>query len=135
MNTQTDITLNKATENEATEVANRYIAIWNEIDDARRRQLIAQTWTEDATYLDPLMRGVGHAEIDAMIQAVQARFVGHRFHLLDRVDAHNNVIRFSWELAPEGGAMLVAGSDVATIGDDGRLQAVIGFLDHIPAHA
>jgi hypothetical protein len=31
----------------------RYIAIWNETDAKRRQDLIAQTWTEDATYVDP----------------------------------------------------------------------------------
>ena len=40
---------------DATHVIDRYIAIWNETDPARRRDLIARTWSEDASYLDPLM--------------------------------------------------------------------------------
>jgi hypothetical protein len=130
MNAVTETTVSNA-----TALVERYLAIWNERDATRRRALIAQSWTEDASYIDPLMHGDGHAGIDAMIQAVQDRFVGHRFHLLKQADAYGNYIRFSWELAPEGGAMLVGGSDFATVADDGRLQSVVGFLDHVPANA
>src|SRR4051794_10587510 len=38
-----------------TGVVDRYIAIWNETDPARRRDLVGQTWTDDATYVDPLV--------------------------------------------------------------------------------
>jgi hypothetical protein len=119
----------------ANELVERYFAVWNETDAARRRELITQTWTDDASYLDPLMQGEGHAGIDALVQGVQERFKGHHFRQLNNVDAHNNHLRFSWELAPEGGAMLVAGTDFATVAADGRLQTVIGFLDHVPAHS
>lgn len=119
--------------NQANELVNRYFAAWNETDAVRRRQLITKTWADDASYLDPLMGSEGHAGIDAMIQAVQERFVGHQFQQINNIDAHNNHIRFSWELAPAGGPMLIAGTDFAVIADDGRLQQVIGFLDHMPS--
>jgi hypothetical protein len=134
MNTQTNNTL-KPDLNTFAELVNRYIAVWNERDGTHRRRLIAQTWTHDARYLDPLMRGEGHAGIDAMIQAVQERFVGHYFRQLGAVDAHNNNMRFSWELAAEGGAVLAGGTDFAEIAADGRLQTVTGFLDLVPATA
>jgi hypothetical protein len=127
MNTEMNTAMNNA-----NELVNHYFAVWNETDAARRRQLIAQTWTDDASYLDPLMRGDGHAGIDAMVQRVQEHYVGHRFRQLNSVDAHNNHLRFSWELTPEGGPMLAAGTDFAVVADDGRLQTVIGFLDHVP---
>ena len=55
------------------ELVDRYFAAWNETDTARRRALIAQTWADNASYVDPLMTGKGHDGIDAMIGAVQAR--------------------------------------------------------------
>jgi hypothetical protein len=122
----------EAVMNEFNNLVNRYFAVWNETDAERRNALIAQTWTDDASYLDPLMRGDGHAGIDAMVQAVQDRFVGHQFRQLNGVDAHNNHLRFSWELAPVEGPVLVAGTDFAVVAADGRLQTVIGFLDKIP---
>jgi hypothetical protein len=62
-----------------TDVIDRYIATWNETDAERRRALIVRTWTETASYLDPVLQGESQAGIDAMIQGVQARFPGHQF--------------------------------------------------------
>ena len=120
-------------QNDVTTVVERYFAAWNETDAERRCALIAQTWADDASYLDPLMQGQGHAGIDAMIAAVQDRFVGHQFHQIGTVDAHHDRLRFAWELAPEGGPAIVAGTDFGIIAADGRLQTITGFLDQVPA--
>src|SRR5690349_5350503 len=107
----------------------RYFAAWNETDAGRRRDLIAETWAEDAAYLDPLMQGDGHAGIDAMIQGVQTQFPGFRFTQVGQVDAHHDRVRFSWDLGPEGSPSVVSGTDFAVVTGDGRLQTVTGFLD------
>ena len=117
-----------------TDLIDRYIAIWNETDAKRRRDLIARTWTEDSTYLDPLMRGEGHGGIDSMIQGVQAQFPGLLFRRTSEVDAHNDRVRFTWELGPEGGPALAGGVDFGLI-TGGRLQAITGFLDFAPKPA
>jgi hypothetical protein len=117
-----------------TDLVDRYIAIWNETDDKRRRDLIARTWTEDSTYLDPMVRGEGRGGIDAMIRGVQAQFPGLLFHRTSDVDAHNGRVRFAWELGPEGGPALAGGVDFGVIVGD-RLQAVTGFLDFAPKPA
>lgn len=113
-------------------VVDRSIAIRNETDAARRRDLVAQTWADDATYLDPMMRGEGHAGIDAMIQGFQTRFPGVRFRRTGDVDGHNDRFRFAWELGPEGGAPLAGGVGVGVVRGD-RLRAITGFLDFAPA--
>ena len=122
-------------QNDFAEVVVRYFAAWNETNAERRRALIAQTWADDASYVDPLMEGQGHAGIDAMIAAVQEQFAGHQFRQLGAVDAHHDRLRFSWELAPEGGAIVVGGTDFGLVADDGRLQTITGFLDQVPANA
>ena len=114
-----------------TDLIDRYIAIWNETDDERRRELITLTWTADSTYLDPLMRGEGRNGIDAMIRGVQAQFPGLLFRRTSDVDAHNDHVRFAWELGPEGGAALAGGVDFGVIVGD-RLQTITGFLDFAP---
>jgi hypothetical protein len=112
---------------------NRYIAIWNERDPHRRRELIAQTWTEDATYVDPMLTGSGHEGIDAMIGGAQQQFPGHRFELAGAPDAHHDRVRFTWHLKPDAGDDAVAiGSDFGVVADDGRLRSVTGFLDLVP---
>lgn len=116
-----------------TDLIDRYITSWNEPDAGRRRALIARTFADGASYLDPVMQGEGHDGIDSMIQGVQARFAGHRFSRVGTVDAHHDRIRFSWELAPAGGPTLARGTDFAVLADDARLAAVTGFFDLLPA--
>ncbi|HSV51882.1 MAG TPA: nuclear transport factor 2 family protein [Burkholderiaceae bacterium] len=116
----------------ATQVAQRYLAAWNETGAERRRGLIAEAFAADASYLDPLMQGQGHDGINAMIGAAQAHFPGHRFSLSGTPESHHDRIRFSWALAAEGAAPVARGTDFATLSADGRLQGVTGFLDQAP---
>jgi len=116
--------------NTLTDLIDRYIATWNEADDERRRALISDTWTDDASYLDPMLQGEGRNGIDAMIAAVQERFPGHRFRRTGEVESHHDRVRFSWELAPEEGDVVVRGTDFGVVADD-RLSAVTGFFDQV----
>jgi SnoaL-like domain len=120
--------------NDPTSIANRYIALWNETNASRRQGLLADLWTEDATYIDPLMQGGGHGEIDALVSAVHQRFPDFRFSLIGQPDGYGNQVRFSWQLGPEGADGPIKGTDFATL-DNGRLKQVTGFLDQVPAGA
>lgn len=117
-----------------TDLIDRYIAMWNETDDVRRRELIARVWTEEARYLDPALESEGRSGIDAMVRSVQERFPGHRFRRTSEVDAHHDRVRFCWELGPESGAAVVKGVDMGVVAD-GRLAAITGFFDQVPAAA
>src|SRR4051794_27242437 len=99
-------------------LANRYIASWNETDSVRRRDLLAELWTEDATYVDPLMQGTGPGQIDALVAAVHERFPGFRFVLDGRVDGFEGHLRFSWGLGPEGADSVVKGTDFVLLEGD-----------------
>jgi len=109
-------------------VIHNYIAAWNEADPDRRRAIVGETFADDASYLDPLMSGDGQDGIDAMIGAAQQQFPGHRFELSMGPDAHNDRVRFAWSLVGDG-APVAAGVDFATVGEDGRLRSVTGFLE------
>lgn len=115
-------------------IAAAYIAAFNASDPAARRDLIGRTFTEDATYVDPLMSSEGHAAIDAMIDAVQRQFPAHVFRLVTAVDAYADRVRFSWTMGPDGSdTTLLAGTDVGVLSTDGRLRSVTGFIDQMPA--
>jgi hypothetical protein len=111
-----------------TATVEQYIATWNEADPERRRALASQVWTDDGSYVDPLMEGEGPEAIAAMIGAAQAQFPGHRFELSSGPDAHHDRVRFAWRLVGDGGPV-AAGADFATVADDGRLRSVTGFLE------
>jgi SnoaL-like domain len=114
---------------DADEVVGSYIAMWNETDSQRRRELAARTLTEDASYVDPVMSGAGIDGVSEMIAGAQQQFPGHRFTLIAGPDAHNDRVRFSWSLAPNGGEPIAIGVDFATVADDGRMRSVTGFLE------
>jgi hypothetical protein len=119
--------------NNTIDLIGRYISAWNETNPERRRSLIARTFAEAASYVDPMMAGHGHTEIDAMIGGVQERFPGLRFRQAGTVDTHHDSVRFSWELAPEAGEPVAKGTDFAALTEDGRMRSVTGFLDAVTA--
>jgi hypothetical protein len=95
----------------ATQVANDYIALWNEMDPTLRKEALVNAWTPDATYADPVMQGKGQGEIDALIGAIYAKFPGFVFSLIAPADGHGSAVRFSWGLGPKGGEAVVKGTD------------------------
>ena len=116
----------------AADIAEIYIAAWNETDVAARRAMIADTWTGDAVYVDPMAAVEGHAGVDALIAGVQERFPGFRFALIGEPDGHGEHVRFSWGLGPDGAADApIKGTDYVRV-EDGRLMIVTGFLDQLP---
>jgi SnoaL-like domain len=112
-----------------TTLVRTYIEMWNETDPARRRHLVAQTVTDDAHYLDPLMAGQGPDGISEMIAGAQQQFPGHRFELVSGPDAHHDRVRFTWSLGLPDGHPVAIGVDFATTSDDGRMRDITGFLE------
>jgi hypothetical protein len=118
---------------EFADVAQRYIAAWNETDPQTRTDRVSALWAADGSYVDPLADVRGREQIAALIAGVQDQFPGFVFRLHGDVDGHHRQARFSWELGPSEGEAPVAGSDVVTLDDEGRIASVYGFLDRVPA--
>jgi hypothetical protein len=127
------LAMNTAAHDAAT-IAQRYIAVWNETDGARRAALIEAGWTADARYVDPIAQASGREQISALVGAVQQRYPGFRFNLFGKAEAHGDNLRFSWTLGPSGAQDLIQGTDFAQI-DAGKLRSVTGFLDKVPVGA
>jgi hypothetical protein len=111
----------------------RYLAAWNETDADARTKAVAELWTEDATYTDPLADVAGHAGIVAVIEGAQGMFPGFVFTPGAVHDAHHGIARFTWHLGPAGEEPVVVGFDVVELAEDGRIGKVLGFLDKVPA--
>ena len=114
----------------------RYFEAWNAGGKEALTKAVAAAWTADGTYTDPLADVRGHDGIAAVIAAAHEQFPGFEFRLTGDVDGHHDLARFGWELvAVADGSAPVAGFDVITLGDDGRIRSVHGFLDRVPAGA
>lgn len=111
----------------------RYFEAWNATDADTLAKAVAAAWSEDGTYTDPLADVRGHEQITAVIQAAHEQFPGFEFRPAGAVDGNHHIARFSWELVSTAdGSAPVAGSDVVTLAADGRITAVLGFLDRLP---
>ncbi|KUN05884.1 polyketide cyclase [Streptomyces yokosukanensis] len=122
--------------------AARYFEAWNTTEPEALKKAVADAWTADGGYTDPLADVRGHEGIAAVIAAAHEQFPGFVFRPLGSVDGHHDVARFAWELVsdaggttPEEGSAPVAGFDVVTLDDEGRIRQVLGFLDRVPADA
>ncbi|MFD5587962.1 nuclear transport factor 2 family protein [Streptomyces sp. NPDC058733] len=114
----------------------RYFEAWNADGAEARAKAVAAAWTADGSYTDPLADVRGHDGVAALIAGVREQFPGFVFRLTGTVDGHHDTARFSWELVSEAdGSAPVAGSDVITLDGEGRIRAVLGFLDRVPAGA
>jgi hypothetical protein len=115
-------------------IAQSYIDLWNERAPSRRRELLSQNWTADASYVDPMMKGDGHDAVDALIAGVQQRFPDFRFTLLGEPNGYGDRVRFCWGLGPDGVDSPIKGTDFAVL-SNGRIKSITGFLDQVPAGA
>ena len=70
------------------------------------------------------------ASVSAAITSATAAPGDYRFELAAGPDAHNDRVRFTWQLVHNGDGVPVAtGYDFGTLAQDGRLQSVTGFLE------
>jgi SnoaL-like domain len=115
------------------QLAERYIAAWNETDAQARRRCLAALYAADGRLVDPMVDVAGPEAIADTIGAVQQQFPGFVCRLTGPVDGHHDQFRFRWELGPRGEEAPIAGTDVVTVDGDGRLRTVFGFLDRVPS--
>jgi hypothetical protein len=111
-----------------TATVDTWLEAYAEPDADRRAALVAEVWTADGHLADPPFEGRGHEAIAALGGVVLEHYAGHTFRRTTAVDAHHGTARYEWELVAPDGTVAVAGTDVATFTDDGRLQKVIGFF-------
>jgi hypothetical protein len=111
----------------------RYINIWNEADDERRRQTIRELWQEDARHLARTLEAIGHDGIETRVHNAYEKWVkekGNVFRLRDGVDGHHGTIKLRWDMLPaRGGEVVSVGFDFLVLGADGRIRTGYQFIE------
>jgi len=105
-----------------------YCQAWSEPDAQRRAQLLAQVWSDGATYTDPTVHAAGSGELLAHIAKVVARRPGARIVRTSAIDEHHGLARFSWRLVEADGTLCPEGIDFVELSADGRIRRIIGFF-------
>ena len=121
-----------------TALAERYVAAFDEADPTARKARVAELFTTDVRYTDPLADVTGHDGVAGFLGAAREKLAGFEFRLHGEVDAHHDRARFRWQAAPPevfaaGAEPPVVGFDVIVTDGDGRIAQVHGLLDVVPA--
>ena len=115
------------------ETIDTYLTMLNELDADKRIALVAQVFTPDAEWVDPPLESSGHAGISDMVATIYQHYPAHNFRRTSAVDAHHDVVRFSWDLVGPDDTVAFSGLDVVLLADDGRIRRITGFIGELAA--
>ena len=90
--------------------------VFGERDDKKRREAIAQLWTEDCLFIDHSGKSRGHDELDRAVAVLHQRLPGYVFNELRTVDLLHESGRLAWSYSPPG-QVSIKGVDVVLVRD------------------
>ena len=133
----------------AAELAEKYVALWNEPDDERRGRMIAELWTEDGRHiLQPpeeireiaaqpgiamtaILEARGHEQIEARVTSAYEHWVGSEglsFRGRDDADRLGDVVKLHWEAVAKDGTVFAVGLSFLVLAADGRILRDYTFV-------
>jgi hypothetical protein len=133
----------------AVELAQKYLALWNEPDSDRRRRMIAELWAEDGRHiLQPpqeiraiaaqpgiamtaILVAQGYEEIEARATSVYEHWVGSEgfsFRGRDDADRLGDVVKLHWEAVAGDGTVFAVGLSFLVLAADGRIERDYTFI-------
>jgi hypothetical protein len=105
--------------------------VFGENDLARRRQAIAEIFTEDCVFYEPNGVYRGRDEIDRIANAIRASHSEFRYQPIAEPEELGDGGRIQWVSGRPGEAAAYAGTDFI-IARDGRIAALYLFFDKLP---
>jgi hypothetical protein len=133
----------------AAELAEKYLALWNEPDADRRRRIIAELWTQDGRHmlqppqeireiaaqpgigLTAILEARGYEQIEARVASAYEHWVaseGLSFRGRDDAERLGDVVKFHWEAVAKDGEVFAGGLDVVVLAADGRIERDYTFV-------
>jgi hypothetical protein len=133
----------------AEDLADRYVALWNEPDSGRRRVLVEELWTEDGSQilqppeemreiaarpglgLAATLEAWGHDELEARADTAYEQWVGSgtmTFRRRDDVERLGDVVKFHWEGVSADGEVTGVGLEFLVLNADGRIRRDYQFI-------
>jgi hypothetical protein len=132
-----------------TQLAKKYLALWNEPDADRRRRMIAELWTADGRHilqppeeiraiaaqpgigLTAILEARGHEQIEARAASAHEHWVGSKglsFRGRDDADRLGDVVKFHWEAFAQDGELIAVGLVFLVLAADGRIERDYTFV-------
>lgn len=118
------------------QLAERYVAVWNESDPAARRRAVAGLWEADGVETTESARYRGHDALEARVAEVHNELVrdgGFVFRAGDDAAGHHGTVAFTAHMVPAvGGRAAWSGRVFAVLGATGRIRHDYQFTVDIP---
>ncbi|MFG2791722.1 hypothetical protein [Streptomyces sp. NPDC048419] len=135
---------------DAQDLADRYIALWNEPDPETRRKTVHDLWAEDGEHIllppqqmheqavglgftSAALEARGHDELHARVTRAYEDFVGpgtYVFRVQEAARQLRDVITFRWEaFHQEEGQVTGGGRDFLVLDETGRIRFDYQFPD------
>lgn len=133
----------------ATELAEKYLALWNEPDADQRRRTIAELWTQHGRHvLQPpqeireiaarpglamtaILEARGYEEIEARAASVYEHWVGSEglsFRGRDDAERLGDVVKFHWEAVTKDDEVVAVGLCFLALAANGRIERDYTFV-------
>jgi hypothetical protein len=132
-----------------TQLAEKYMALWNEPDAGERRRMIAELWTEDGRHilqppqeireiaaqpgigLTATLEARGYEAIEARAASAYEHWVGSEglsFRGRDDADRLGDAVKFHWEAVGKDDQVVAVGLNFLLVGADGRIVRDYTFV-------
>jgi hypothetical protein len=133
----------------AVELAESYVALWNEPDADRRRRRIAALWKPDGRHvlqppqeiraiaaqpgiaMSAILVAQGHEEIEARAASAYEHWVGGEglgFGGRDDADRLGDVVKLHWEAVAKDESVFAVGLSFLVLAADGRIGRDYTFV-------
>jgi hypothetical protein len=112
------------------DIVQTLVQAWNSSSENQRRTLLEPILAPDFEYLD-LHTPTALRGLEGMLEflATFRSRLEHHLHVIGDVDAHHNVLRFTWQLShPDTRAVLSTGEFFGVLSGE-RLQNLTGFVN------
>ena len=119
------------------ELADRYVAVWNEPDPAARRAAIAGLWVPEGEHYVRTLRVKGYEALEQRVIGSHEKNVqggGFRFASAGDAQRLHDAVMFHWHMVPAaGGPVAALGLEFLVLAEDGRIAADYQFILPTPA--
>ncbi|MDR6426440.1 hypothetical protein J2738_002573 [Variovorax paradoxus] len=114
------------------ELADRYVAAWNETDAAARRAAIARLWVPDGEHFVRTLQVKGYEALEQRITGSHEKNVrdgGFRFVAAGDAQFLHGAVMFHWHMVPAAGGPIAAlGLEFLLLAEDGRIAVDYQFI-------
>jgi len=116
---------------ESQNLADRYVDVWNETDQERRRIGIAELWVPEGIHYVSTFKAAGYDELEKrIIRSHQTNVLdgNFRFRTVKNARKLHDIVTFNWEMIAVTGEISAAGLEFLTIDENSRILVDYQFI-------